>query len=188
MSEQPKNKPITRIDFEVTPEPGVIVRKSWGKGWKPGDLPTITDLMTEEFNIYAVLERYEKEGWAVKAMDHTHARALRGDVTRVDLRHNADGTWLVSKWPEGWTAGSRPISEVTYPADWDSQAAIEWLEKQGWTVHTYENEGARAWRGKPEPIRSTSAIWMKRRSLEMRQYSDPVAWQNRYTDFAYDGF
>jgi hypothetical protein len=188
MSEPKKRPTITRIEFEVTPEPGVILRKFWYKGWKPNDPPADQDFMEGEFNIYAVLERYEKEGWAVKAHDHTHARALRGDVTRIDVRHNADGTWTVSKWPEGWTASDRPISVVTYPADWDHQAAIAWMEGAGWTVHQYGDEGARGWKGKPEPIRSTSAIWMKRRSLEMRQYSDPAAWQNRYTDFAYDGF
>ena len=154
-------KHIARVDLESE---GEWVRISqWFEGWKLGDQPA--EQNSEKSNIYQILASYEDQGFTVEMCDSNHGRALRGEITRIDFQKTA-GRWTVKKYPYGWTATTRPISEETKPAEWDAEKeAFSWLEKNHWIVRTWPC-GARAFKGEPMPIRDRLSIVRMRNRLE----------------------
>jgi hypothetical protein len=155
------NKSITRVD--LVSEGEWVKISQWFDGWKPGDPPA--EQTSEKANIYQILASYEGQGFTVEMCDATHGRALRGEITRIDFQKIA-GRWTIKKYPYGWTATTRPISEETKPAEWDAEKeAFSWLEKNHWIVRTWPG-GARAFKGEPMPIRDRLSIVRLRSRLE----------------------
>lgn len=60
---------------------------------------------------------------------------------------------------------SIPTAHEIKAADFDLDAALAWCEENDYTVHNWRY-GARAWRGKPWPIRTMRQIIQLRRKLE----------------------
>ena len=91
-------------------------------------------------------------------------------VTRVDLQVTAGG--LVShKFADGWFERQRntDLGLRTEPK-WTLDAAVEWLEAHGYTVHRWPGgkrwpEGARAWLGEIRPVRTKAQILMLRNQV-----------------------
>jgi hypothetical protein len=81
-------------------------------------------------------------------------------ITRVDLYQNPNGIFIC-KYAEGWTASTPAIARYTI-SDRSLDDLVDALQRtSGWTVRRWPG-GARAWRGKPMPIRSRTAILRKR--------------------------
>ncbi len=102
------DKKITRIDMERIGASAVIVRK-WYEGWHQNDAgsPDIEDFI-ESGSISYTLAEYEKQGYTVEMASQSKGRALRGKITRVDIILEGE-TWVMKKYPYGWTAKTRPI-------------------------------------------------------------------------------
>jgi predicted RNA-binding protein len=172
-------KDSTRIDLERTGRDLYV--SIWFGEWSEGSQPAIRDFVPQA-SIERVLFECEKHGFSVEMMDAFHGRALRGKVTRIDLIQQ-DGKWLVSKYPYGWTAKTRPISK----SELDQQAAdqaLAWLKAEGWTVREFPG-GARAWRGEVKPIRDQATIRMLRRQIDLN-YSRSELDARRQYDLAFD--
>lgn len=103
-------------------------------------------------------------------------------ITRIDLYQNPDGL-LVFKYPEGWTATTRPV-ERNLNQEWDLDRAVAWLTENGWTVRRWPG-GARAWLGKPLPVRNWGQIKRKREELTQRRALFPDL-QLHTIDLAFD--
>jgi hypothetical protein len=115
-------------------------------------------------------------------MDNDHGRALRGEITRVDILQVA-GKWSVRKYPYGWTAKTRPISQREM-TDAEAATAIAWCKQHGWTVREFPG-GARAWKGEVKPVRDASTIKMLRRQIEANFRRNEVDVRARF-DMAFD--
>lgn len=164
---------ITRIDLERAGG-GLFVRQ-WKLGWRDdGSSCHESEEYVTGQRIEALLAECEKLGFAVWMCDNSHGRALRGDVTRIDF---VEGK--IRKYPYGWTAKTRPLSERTATPD-EIQAAVQWCKEHNWTVREWPN-GARAWKGEPKPIRDASTIRYLRRQTDA-SLGDP---RRRY-DLAFD--
>jgi hypothetical protein len=153
-------KEITRIDFERTGT-DVIVSKWIGK-WAEGSAASMYDYLPAA-SIDRLLFECEKQGFTVEMMDNDHGRALRGEITRIDILIVA-GKWTVRKFPYGWTAKTRPITEKELSED-QAQIAIAWCKEHGWAVREFPG-GARAWKGEVKPVRDTATITRVRRQIE----------------------
>lgn len=159
-------KSITRIDLERCGAYGVMVR-SWQEGWRLDDAGAPN---TEEYimqgSIANMLADYEKQGFAVWMMNAGKGRALRGKITRVDVLLT-DDTWTLKKFCFGWHASTPPIEKKAI----DTQTAkdvIQWLKDNKWTLFEFPG-GARAFLGKPYPVRNRSGILALRRRFEAEQ-------------------
>lgn len=97
-------------------------------------------------------------------------------ITRIEFRvypmHN--GGIQVSKFPDGWTAATNPV-ERSIQRQKSLDEMCEWLAERGWTVYRWPAskelgvaEGATAFRGKPIPKRTRSAIIELRSQLERK--------------------
>jgi hypothetical protein len=82
-------------------------------------------------------------------------------ITRVDLFEHPQGV-MVNKFEEGWTASSQPVNlHINKEQTLDQMVA--WLQENGWRVIQWPgagpgNRGARAWLGKPLPVRTRWGI------------------------------
>lgn len=151
---------FTRVDLEQNGRLGVI-KKWWKAGWKEGDAPAGQEYI-ENGTVYEQLTRLEQAGYTVEMCDHQTGRALCGEITRIDFVRTGE-TWTVKKYPYGWTARTRSIETATKaPGGFDLESALDWCRKNGWSVSTWEN-GARAWKGDPLPVRDASAVRRMRR-------------------------
>ena len=119
----------TRVDFER--QGTNVLISTWEGNWKEGSLPATYDY-AEDTGVERLLFECEKAGFTVEMCDSFHGRALRGDITRVDIL-KVDGKWLVRKFPHGWTARTRPISERPLTDD-EANAAIIWMKSNHWNV------------------------------------------------------
>jgi hypothetical protein len=96
-------------------------------------------------------------------------------ITRIELRNlpHHQGV-LVEKFQEGWTAGSRAVSTTTNQ-EMTFDEIIEWLKTNEWVVCEWPacpelgiEQGARAFRGKPMPVRTKSTLIWWRNTLQER--------------------
>ena len=103
-------------------------------------------------------------------------------ITRIDFTIvPVDGAVNIRKYGEGWTASTPPAITSTNRTQ-SLEDMLSWLEEHGWTVRRWPG-GARAFRGKPMPVRTRSAI--QRLRDQFREY--PVAGVETCTlDFALD--
>lgn len=147
---------VTRMDIVDAPEIGLIV-KVWHGEWTPGSAPD-----GESYRMGVSLDQAaaacERAGYTVRyyTADGAHqAQCLRGPITRMDFRLVA-GQVKIQRWPYGWCASTRPISEDSIP-EGEFENTLNELRNAGWTVHTWRG-GARAWRGDPLPVRDAGVI------------------------------
>jgi len=174
MSQTPTPKPITRVDLEAVGE-GITRVSCWREGWADGSAPDVSE--TVEGAIIRLLMPYEDAGFTCEMMDQFHGRALRGKTTRVDLELIL-GKWHYRKYPYGWTAKTRAISDVVKTEEQVAEI-VAWCESNGWTVFKRDGQ-IRAWRGDAKPIHDKRTIMaMRRRANNDRR--------DFFTDFAYMG-
>ncbi len=175
-------KPVTRIDLEK--DGNDVKVRQWFEGWVENDPADITETIENAY-IVGLLMRYENQGYAVEMCDATHGRALRGKTTRIDFTQAADGSFHVRKFPYGWTAKTKPISDEI-KSESDYEQAILWCVVNGWHVRRWPG-GARAFKGAPQPVRDRASILTMRRKVEadMQQGRTNHQYQSGY-DFALD--
>ena len=108
---------------------------------------------------------------------------------RIDFAVTPDYV-VVAKF---WRIGGRmvaPEESTVYEADFDLAGALEWCERNGYTVRRHSG-GARAWKGALEPVRDTVQIRAARARGEREadwEYRQGKRDGNRLgSDFAYDG-
>lgn len=172
---------ITRIDLDQI-NPGTVRVRQWAEGWKEGDSPASDT--TESGSVMFKLMAYEKQGFTCEMADQNTGRALRGKITRIDFL-KVGPKFVVKKYPYGWTAKTRPIQECDKTeAEWND--AILWCESHGWNVRRWP-EGARAFKGEPQPVRDAKAIMSMRRRAETEFARRENIGSNKiFYDFAYD--
>jgi len=156
-------KRIERIDLERVGATGIFVRK-WYAGYNTDDAgaPDMEDYL-QQGSIQFILAEYEKEGSTVEMASLGKGRALRGPIVRVDILFNGE-KWILSKYPKGWTARTRPI-ESKIVTDVECEAAITWLKLKEWTLIQWEG-GYRAFKGEAKPVRDRAAILALRRKFQ----------------------
>jgi hypothetical protein len=170
---------ITRIDVEQTPG-GLLVRE-WFEGWNQDATPPCDLSRTVNKNIGLFMLDLQDAGYTCEMADGTHGRALRGEITRIDFYKQADG-WRVQKYPYGWTAKTRPIQEAVLA---DTADALRWCKDNGWVVREWPG-GARAFKGKPYPVRDTAGIMSMRRKAEAEYLGGQTGTNKIFFDFAFD--
>ncbi|MCP4540468.1 MAG: hypothetical protein GY832_25300 [Chloroflexi bacterium] len=75
---------------------------------------------------------------------------------RIDFEKLNDGQIIVIKMRRNGRR-SIPTEHEIKAADFDLDAALDWCRENGYTVRSW-HYGARAWRGKPWPIRTVRQI------------------------------
>jgi hypothetical protein len=105
-------------------------------------------------------------------------------ITRIDLHQSAHGV-LVEKYAKGWTASTRGWVKVNTEMSMDDMVA--YLKDHGWIVYEWPgvpelsiDRGARAFLGKPMPVRSKAEL-IRRRS-ELQERLEQVLSRQRRTD------
>ena len=158
----------TRIDLERQAE-NVMISKWFGK-WREGSSSTVMEYAPNT-RLESLLDECKRAGFTVWMDGSFHGRALRGEITRVDVLLD-NHRWVGSKWPYGWSPKTQPIvcKELT---ECEAQNAIQWLKDHGWTVHDYHN-GARAQLGEFKPVMDGASTAHLRRRIEknFRNYGE----------------
>jgi len=178
-------KDIARVDLERTGET-VCFMCLWKKGFNASDAgaPAIEEMFdggsTSMSTLCAALEA---QGFSVTMTTSSKARALRGEVTRVDFVKRADG-WHILKYCYGWTATTRPVSDVLKTEN-EINAAIAWCENKGWIIRKWSG-GARAWKDKLHPVRNANGIRAMRRQAQTELQRGAVGTNKIFYDFAFD--
>ena len=174
MSTSPTQKPITRIDLEAIGD-GYVRVSFWREGWIEGNTPDSLDMA--QGAIFRLLMEYEKQGFTCEMCDPSHGRALRGQIARIDFEKILN-VWHVRKFPYGWTAKTRPLSD-TVKTELEITEAVMWCESHKWTVSKRDGQ-IRAWKGEAKPVHAANTIRNMRRRAEENQ-------RDYGTDFAYMG-
>jgi hypothetical protein len=179
---------ITRVDV-YQQENGCLL-KYWEDGWQEGDPPFKTELKRGEI-VWSVLKELQKRGFTCCQHCTTEGRALRGEITRIDFTILEHGV-RVNKYPHGWTAFTKPLSSELKPGNFDVENALRWCEENGWTVYRWPKisdafpAGARAWKGKPEPVRDRYYLPSLRHQFDAASEKNPSKEINtRRIDLAY---
>ena len=161
---------IHRIDLERAGTTGIFVRK-WFAGWRhDGSTPCdVEDYVTG--SIPALLAEYERAGFVVWMASGAQGRALRGQITRVDLIQ-ADNTWTMRKYPYGWSAKTPPIEKKTVVPEM-KDAALLWFREKQWTIFEYQDRFT-AFKGEPLPIHDKATIQHLRRKAQEQQVNFQV--------------
>lgn len=109
-------------------------------------------------------------------------------ITRIDLYEDPKGV-MVEKYAEGWTAGSYAV-QSNKNTEQSLDEMVAWLKQNGWTVLEWpgsgpKHRGARAFLGRPMPVRTRWGIQYYREYFTRRRYllaADPRPLMN--IDFA----
>ncbi|HEY4692503.1 MAG TPA: hypothetical protein VIH16_03645 [Bellilinea sp.] len=154
----------TRMD--LTAQYGGVAVRCWSGHWQEGDMPD-QEIFREGVTLDQACMALEDAGWSVVIFTSRNsnqtARALRGDITRVDFYLTSQG--LAAKhYPYGWKANTRPIRVEHWPVD-QFESQVEDYQARGWTVRVWRN-GARAFKGAPEPVRNQNEIMVLRHRVE----------------------
>lgn len=167
---------VTRIDLERLGSNMILIRQ-WREGWNRDDAgaPDREDVV-ENKTISTLLGEYEAQGFTVEMAHAGVGRALRGQITRIDVVL-IDGAWKVRKYPFGWSARTRPIEEKTISEE-QLPTIIHWFQEKGWTLREWPG-GYRGFRGAPKPVRDRAGIQAMRRNAKQQQL-------NTRCDFAFD--
>lgn len=179
------SKDIARIDIDRAGFTTIFVRV-WKKGFNASDAgaPDFEDMLdggTESMS--QLCAAVEAQGFSITMSGSNKARALRGEVTRVDFAKRADG-WHIVKYCYGWTAKTRPMSDVLKSEE-EINSAIAWCETHGWTIRKWDS-GARAWKDKLRPVRDANGIRAMRRKAEDELQRGAVGTNKIFYDFAFD--
>lgn len=135
--------------------------KCWPYGWTYGQVNAETWI--DDSRLLDVCDALKAQGFTVWLSDNNNGRALRGELARVDIVMEGK-TYVVRKWPEGWTATTPPLTTEDKGERFDYDKAVAWLKRHGWTVYEWPG-GARAWYGKALPVRTVEGIKAVRRNL-----------------------
>lgn len=159
------DKKITRIDLEAITDYQTRA-KMWPEGWNEGDMPSGN--IVWDGDIVQLLLELEDMGFTCEMASKELGRALRGKTTRVDLLKKADG-WHYLKFPYGWTAKTRPISDEIRTEE-EVNEILAWCKAHDWQVYEWTGipgtgflSGARAFKGQPMPVRDAISIKSMRR-------------------------
>lgn len=164
------SKEFARIDIEKVGFTTIFVRV-WKNGYNPNDAgaPAFEDMLDAgAFSMSGICATVEAQGFSVTMTGSNKARALRGPVTRVDFVKQSDG-WHIKKYPHGWRASTRPMSDQVKSYE-EVIAAIEWCRENGWSICDFKGEVIRAWKGKPVPVRDADSIRKIRNKYPNAQY------------------
>ncbi|MDD2922165.1 MAG: hypothetical protein PHQ36_07750 [Anaerolineales bacterium] len=170
---------VTRIDMERAGA-DVMLRMWLGK-WEEGASADILEYIPAS-SVQRLLMQCEDAGFSCEICDSEHGRALRGEITRIDVMQVL-GKWVVRKYPRGWTAKTRPLTERQLTDD-EAKAAILWCKTNCWTVREFPG-GARAWKGEVKPVRDASAIRRVRNQIIANFQRNEID-QRRQFDLAFD--
>lgn len=170
------SKDIARIDIEKIGHTTIFVRV-WKEGFDPYDAgaPDFEEMLDGGANTTAqIFSIIEAQGFSITMSGSQKGRALRGEVTRVDFVLEVNG-WHIKKYPHGWKATTKPMSDVIKSED-EIKQAIAWCRAHGWIVR--ENKGySRAWKNKIMPVHTAE---------QMRSLRAKATPEQRFADFAYD--
>lgn len=154
----------TRVQVQAA-GPGSIIAQ-WSEGWRDGLQPAPDMQEYDERPVYEVVKDLDRLGFAVwTQFNGAVGFGLRGKITRIDLIQTGNRV-RVNKYPYGWTLGTPPISSELKPEGFTIEAAVALLGR-GWTIRTWPG-GARAWFGRPKPIRTRHEIQRMRDKLSER--------------------
>lgn len=171
----------TKLQIEESPS-GLLISE-WDKGWQEGDPANRRDFLEGKSLQYDLVPVLDKAGFVTYQVQRGVFIALRGEITRIDFVKVGD-CWSIRKWPYGWTASTPFIREET-KANFDIHAALNWCRENGWTVREWLNfspSGARAWLGKPLPVRDAHTI----KAMRRRQQKYPDFYRYVNFDIAFD--
>jgi hypothetical protein len=88
-------------------------------------------------------------------------------ITRIDLHQVRRGV-LVRKYAAGWDPSTPPVPPSNTNTEMTLEQMISWLRSHGWTVRTWLG-GARAWLGKPRPVRERMDLkYSRKRLIELK--------------------
>ena len=113
-------------------------------------------------------------------------------ITRIDLTETTRGV-IVRKYPDGWTASTRVPQTVNAEKTIDEM--IAWLKEHSWTVYQWPEvpelglaRGARAFLGKPLPVRTKYEILYRRSKLtqKLEPYLHPDPYTGEVQQFPID--
>jgi hypothetical protein len=166
----------TRIDFER--QGNHVLVQFWQRGWQEGQMTDRCDFLVNA----RILHECEKSGFTVEMADGNHGRALRGEITRVDIVKTETG-WKIEKWPFGWSAKTRAISSRAID-EAEATKAIAWLKAEGWTLRQWPN-GTRAFKGEAKPVRDAATIRYLRNQANRNHAIGHVDERRNY-DLAFD--
>lgn len=90
-------------------------------------------------------------------------------VTRIDMYEAGKNGVLVLRFADGWTASSNPVQQHSN-TEKTLDEMVAWLKENGWHVYEWPgggpgSRGARAFLGRPLPVRSKYGILYKRRFM-----------------------
>ena len=166
---------IARIDIEQAGFTTIFIR-AWKKGFNPDDAgaPDFEELVDAGLmSMSQVCAAVEEFGFSI-TIRGKRATALRGPVTRIDFIKQVDG-WHIKKYPAGWRAATRPMSDEIKSEE-EIKQAIAWCRENDWIVR--ENPGhSRAWKHKLLPVHTRE---------EVRRLRANATSEQRFADFAYD--
>jgi hypothetical protein len=93
-------------------------------------------------------------------------------ITRIDLTETTRGV-IVKKYPDGWTASTHVPQTMNNEKTFDEMVA--WLQGHGWVVYKWPEvpelglaRGARAFLGRPLPVRTKCEIVYRRSQLQTK--------------------
>lgn len=170
---------ITRVDLEI--DGANVMVRMWKDKWDEGSLPFSMDYV-HNISIERILFQCEDAGFTCEMCDPSHGRALRGEITRIDIMQ-ISGKWQVLKFPRGWTGKTRPISKRELTDD-EAKTAIQWCKQNRWSVREFPG-GARAWKGEVKPVRDASTIMRIRRQI-IANFERSEIDTRRQSDLAFD--
>jgi hypothetical protein len=177
---------IALVDIDRTGET-VMFARIWKNGYNVDDAgaPDSEEMFDGKLDSMSMIcAALEAQGFSITMNGTSKARALRGPITRVDFVHQSDG-WHIKKYCAGWTAKTRPVSDVVKTEE-EVNAAISWCDEHKWSVRKWDG-GARAFRGAPKPVRDANTIRaMRRRAEEELRRGVGVGTNKIFYDFAFD--
>lgn len=141
------------------------------------------------YDVDHALMDLKDRGWSIRRFKDGNGDAIVGPIARVDF-HLMDGkNYIVSVYPQGWTASTLPMRKYTKLIE-DLPAELRNLETMGFTVFTWDfhnRVGARAFRGEPMPVRSKSRIERIRYSIKHSGLFDhsEISWAEWHIDLKF---
>jgi len=107
-------------------------------------------------------------------------------ISRIDFCILEMGVVVVTKFQKVNGRGICPQGPETKPAGFDLEGALTWCEQNGFTVRRWPG-GARAWLGKPWPIRTRNQIQRMRHKIGRLTAARAFGDENMLgLDFAFD--
>src|SRR5512147_2129369 len=91
--------------IELQQQGSHVLVNIWCKGWRKGSAAHVTDYLVDT-SLDRTLMKLEDAGFTCTVHRDGNANALRGEITRVDFLKMDDGSFVIAKYPRGWTAAT----------------------------------------------------------------------------------